>query len=99
KSRHSAEEAEKLRYATQTLGEGLQRLAAGDLSTTISQPFAEEYDSLRHDFNSTVQQLGQTISMIMQIVAAMDSGTREIADGANDLSRRTEQQAASLEET
>jgi methyl-accepting chemotaxis protein len=29
----------------------------------------------------------------------MDDGTREISSGANDLSRRTEQQAASLEET
>ncbi len=98
-SRRAAEEAQKLRFATQTLGEGLQRLAAGDLSMTISQPFAEEYDSLRNDFNSSIQQLGQTISLIRSIVQAMDSGTREIADGANDLSRRTEQQAASLEET
>ena len=98
-SRRAAEEAHKLRFATQTLGEGLQRLAAGDLSVTISQPFAQEYDSLRIDFNSSIQQLGQTIRQISDIVQAMDNGTREIADGTNDLSRRTEQQAASLEET
>lgn len=37
--------------------------------------------------------------MISSSIAAIDAGTQEIASGANDLSRRTEQQAASLEET
>ncbi len=32
-------------------------------------------------------------------MTSIDSGTREISDGANDLSKRTEQQAAALEET
>ncbi|MDQ0455057.1 HAMP domain-containing methyl-accepting chemotaxis protein [Rhizobium paknamense] len=95
----AVEDAEKLRFATDTLGDGLKRLAAGDLSFQISHPFAQEYDSLRIDFNASVQQLGSVISSVLHAVDSMESGTREISSGANDLSRRTEQQAASLEET
>ncbi len=95
----TAQEAEKLRLATETLGDGLRRLASGDLSFSISQAFAPEYEALRHDFNASVQQLGSVIGAVLHTVESMDDGTREIAAGANDLSRRTEQQAASLEET
>lgn len=92
-------EAEQLRFATSTLGEGLRRLAAGDISFELSEKFAQEYESLREDFNASVRQLGATIGAVLQTVHSIDNGTGEIASGAQDLSRRTEQQAASLEET
>ncbi|MBU2328846.1 MAG: methyl-accepting chemotaxis protein [Alphaproteobacteria bacterium] len=97
--RRAAAEAEKLRFATTTLGTGLKRLAAGDVSFQLSEPFASEYEPLRQDFNSSVEQLGATLSAVMSSVESIDSGTREISSGANDLSKRTEQQAAALEET
>ncbi|HBF32187.1 MAG TPA: methyl-accepting chemotaxis protein, partial [Rhizobium sp.] len=91
----SAQEAEKLRLATETLGAGLKRLASGDLSFQITTNFAPEYETLRQDFNASLQQLGAVIGSVLQTVESMDGGTREIAAGASDLSRRTEQQAAS----
>ncbi|WP_246660212.1 methyl-accepting chemotaxis protein, partial [Rhizobium sp. FKL33] len=94
-----AREAEQLRIATSTLGESLKKLASGDLTCRIDTAFAAEYESLRADFNVTVQQLSQTIASVSVAVQNMDSGTREISSGASDLSKRTEQQAASLEET
>jgi len=97
--RRAAEEAEKLRFATTTLGGGLKRLAEGDVSFQLSEPFAAEYESLRQDFNASLKQLGTTLSSVMQSVENIDNGTREISSGADDLSKRTEQQAASLEET
>lgn len=92
-------EAEQLRAATTTLGQGLKRLAAGDLTSRIDMAFATEYEPLRADFNATAEQLKETIGMLTGVVSNIDSGTQEISAGANDLSRRTEQQAASLEET
>ena len=92
-------EAEQLRIATTALGENLKRLADGDLTCRISTAFAAEYESLRADFNATIDQLSQTIGSVSVAVQNMDSGTREISTGAGDLSKRTEQQAASLEET
>ncbi len=93
------DEAEKLRFATESLGDGLQRLANGDISFQLTEEFAADYEPLRQNFNASLQQLATTIGAVLQSVAAMDDGTREIADGANDLSKRTEQQAAALEET
>ncbi len=92
-------EAEQLRFATTTLGGGLQRLAAGDISFQLSDQFGAEYEALREDFNASLRQLGTTIGAVLQTVQSIDSGTGEIASGAQDLSKRTEQQAASLEET
>ncbi|MBB5576118.1 methyl-accepting chemotaxis protein [Rhizobium paranaense] len=89
----------RLRAVTSDLGAGLKRLAAGDLAFQIDVPFSPEFESLRHDFNTSVKQLGDTLGAISTAITAIDDGTREIASGANDLSRRTEQQAASLEET
>ncbi|GLR61672.1 methyl-accepting chemotaxis protein [Rhizobium indigoferae] len=91
--------AERLRAATSGLAAGLKRLASGDLAFQIDEPFAPDFESLRHDFNMSIQQLDQTLSAIATAIAAIDEGTREIASGAGDLSKRTEQQAASLEET
>ncbi|MGG7581167.1 HAMP domain-containing methyl-accepting chemotaxis protein [Rhizobium sp. Nf11,1] len=92
-------EAQQLRFATTTLGDGLRRLAGGDVSFQLAEPFAPEYERLRADFNASLSQLGTTIGAVLQTVHSIDNGTREIASGAQDLSKRTEQQAASLEET
>ncbi|MBY5823641.1 methyl-accepting chemotaxis protein [Rhizobium leguminosarum] len=91
--------AERLRAATSGLAAGLKRLASGDLAFQIDEPFAPDFENLRHDFNMSIRQLDQTLSAIAAAIAAIDEGTREIASGAGDLSKRTEQQAASLEET
>ncbi|MBY2983685.1 methyl-accepting chemotaxis protein [Rhizobium leguminosarum] len=91
--------AERLRAATSGLAAGLKRLASGDLAFQIDEPFAPDFENLRHDFNMSIRQLDQTLSAIATAIAAIDEGTREIASGAGDLSKRTEQQAASLEET
>jgi len=91
--------AVRLRAATSGLAAGLKRLASGDLAFQIDEPFAPDFEGLRHDFNMSIRQLDQTLGAIAAAIAAIDEGTREIASGAGDLSKRTEQQAASLEET
>ncbi|SMC91842.1 HAMP domain-containing methyl-accepting chemotaxis protein [Rhizobium sp. RU36D] len=97
--RRVEEEAQKLRFATESLGDALQRLASGDISFQLNEAFAADYEPLRQNFNASLQQLAQTIGSVLNTVTSIDSGTREISDGANDLSKRTEQQAAALEET
>ncbi len=94
-----AEAAERLRVVTEALAAGLQRLAASDISFQIEQEFAPEFEGLRHDFNGSIQKLSSVLSGITQSIIVLNDGTQEIASGANDLSRRTEQQAAALEET
>ncbi|MDH4412190.1 MAG: methyl-accepting chemotaxis protein [Rhizobium sp.] len=94
-----AEAAEKLRIATSGLAAGLKRLASGDLAFSLTEPFAPDFEALRHDFNHSVAQLAETLIAIIEGVTSIDEGANSINEGANDLSKRTEQQAAALEQT
>ncbi|PYG54029.1 HAMP domain-containing methyl-accepting chemotaxis protein [Rhizobium sp. UGM030330-04] len=100
-ARRQAEEdaSERLRIATSGLAAGLKRLASGDLAFQLDEAFAPQFETLRHDFNSSVRQLAETLFAISDGIGTIDGSSREIAAGAGDLSRRTENQAASLEQT
>jgi methyl-accepting chemotaxis protein len=81
------------------LGEALDRLAQGDLVGRMSAEVTPEFQKLKDDFNNAVGILEQTMSRIAGATEGIRSGSDEIGVAADDLSRRTEQQAASLEET
>ncbi|MBP2565420.1 methyl-accepting chemotaxis protein [Agrobacterium tumefaciens] len=100
-TRWQAEEdaSERLRIATSGLAAGLKRLASGDLAFQLDDAFAPQFEALRHDFNRSVRQLAETLFAISDGIGTIDGSSREIAAGAGDLSRRTENQAASLEQT
>jgi methyl-accepting chemotaxis protein len=74
-------------------------LAEGDLTYRLNQPFASDYEPLRHDFNTAIDKLEDTLSEIAGAIGGLHAGSGEVAQAADDMSRRTEQQAASLEET
>ena len=94
-----AEETAKLTAAVATLGQGLGRLACGDLLCSISSPFAPALEQLRADFNAAVERLRGSMRTVIDSTDAIAAGSREISAASDDLSRRTEQQAATLEET
>ena len=87
------------RIVVAALAEALSRLAAGDLTCSIPEPFDPAYERLRHDFNTAVAQLGDAVGHIVTSTQAITSGAGEITAAADDFSRRSEQQAAMLEET
>ncbi|HEX7821425.1 MAG TPA: methyl-accepting chemotaxis protein, partial [Sphingobium sp.] len=86
-------------HVVEALGTGLEALASGDMTYTINQPFAGDYDRLRQSFNRTVEGLEESLSRVAGSAQSVHSGSTEIRSASEDLSRRTEQQAASLEET
>ncbi len=81
------------------LAEGLSRLSKGDLTFQLNTPFAPAYEGLRRDFNNTVVELSGVIRTIADRAVTIEHVSGETSASADDLSRRTEQQAASLEET
>ncbi|MCH4151586.1 MAG: methyl-accepting chemotaxis protein [Sphingobium sp.] len=91
-------DAKQQRVVTE-LGEGLEQLAAGNMTHRIEKPFAAEYEALRTSFNRTVADLGDILSRVTESATHVDTGATQIRSAADDLSQRTEQQAASLEET
>ena len=95
----SAETARSQMQVVGALAAGLKRLAAGDLLCRIDEPFAADFDQLRHDFNATADTLQNALCRVSENADVISRGAAEIGAAADDLSRRTEQQAASLEET
>ncbi|TAU19261.1 methyl-accepting chemotaxis protein [Rhizobium leguminosarum] len=92
-------EASELERAVTALGDGLRRLAAGDLASHIDEPFVAHLDALRADFNNSVEKLNETLHTVGANARAIGAGANEIRSSADQLSQRTEQQSASVEET
>ena len=99
------EQAERLERAkaqatvVTNLAEGLQRLAAGELDFRLRTAFDADYEKLRADYNDAMQHMEEVLRTIVGATDALRTGASEIGAASQDLSRRTEQQAASLEET
>jgi methyl-accepting chemotaxis protein len=94
-----AEEARQVQSAVTALGQGLNRLSEGNLTATIDQPFRDDLETLRQDFNHTVEKLQSVLSSVRDNSSSIESNSHQMRGAADDLAKRTEQQAASLEET
>jgi methyl-accepting chemotaxis protein len=77
----------------------LNGLAEGDLTKTITEQYAGTYGQLTDSANKSIENLRQLLGEIQNATHAINTAAKEIAVGNNDLSHRTEQQAASLEQT
>jgi methyl-accepting chemotaxis protein len=94
-----ARAAETQAEAMRTLGEGLKRLAQGDLTARLDPGFPSQFAKIRDDFNDAAEQLMETLGAVVAGASAIHSGASEISAASDSLSQRSEQQAASLEET
>jgi methyl-accepting chemotaxis protein len=74
-------------------------LAGGDLTRRMDGEYRGQYAALQRDANATVSQLAQMVRKIQDASGRIEVAAREIASGNSDLSERTEQQAARLQET
>ncbi|MBX5180037.1 HAMP domain-containing protein [Rhizobium lentis] len=90
---------QRLEQAKEALAVGMKRLADCDLSFNLDVPFSTEFEDLRSHLNATVGQLRETVAAVAAAAQAVDMGSNEISRAASDLLSRTEQQAASLEES
>jgi len=94
-----AEKAAEQAGVMSAMADSLHRLAIGDLSCAIRSDFPTEYDSLRIDFNKALKELTSILSQVETNAVTILAASENISDATNDLSKRTEQQAASVEET
>ena len=78
------------------LGGGLDRLAQGDLTTRLAEPFPPQYEKLRRDFNGSVERLQAAIGRVATVAESLRAGCESIASASDHLSQRTESQAAGL---
>ncbi|WP_313032371.1 methyl-accepting chemotaxis protein [Massilia alkalitolerans] len=76
-----------------------EQVAKGDLRPVIRHARADEIGRLFDALNGMTGGVAATVSQVLAGARAIDSASGEIADGNQDLSRRTERQAASLRQT
>lgn len=95
KEKHAAE----LQHSVDVLASALSQLADGDVTQQIEQPFTETMEQLRTDFNLAVAKLRSALGAVGDSAVAIHADSDQIRKASDDLSHRTEQQAASVEET
>jgi methyl-accepting chemotaxis protein len=95
--KHAAEA--EIDQAVARLAEGLGRLVQGDLTCRIDDAFSGRLETLRVDFNTSIERMAVTLSGIRATTGTINQGARMMTEAVDELAKRTEQQAASLEET
>jgi methyl-accepting chemotaxis protein len=87
------------RQVVDALSGALSQLAARDLEHRLPDPFPQEYETLRENYNHSVSSLMEAIGTVRVGAGGVMRSVREIKAAADDLATRNETQAASLEET
>ncbi len=85
--------------AVTAIGQGLERLSAGDLTVRIDTPMSAGYAKLRDDFNAALEVLEESVHSLSQSGQSTASGTTQISSAARDLSARSEHSAQTLAST
>ncbi|MFC3075973.1 methyl-accepting chemotaxis protein [Shinella pollutisoli] len=94
-----AAHADNLNVVVIELGAGLARLAECNIRMTIDEPFPGDFEQLRRDFNNSIATFQATLVEVLQQTKALQDNGQEMREAADNLARRTEQQAAALEQT
>ncbi|OWK32248.1 methyl-accepting chemotaxis protein [Sphingomonas mucosissima] len=94
----AALEAAEQQMVTGALRDSLAALTAGDLTSSIKADFPPAYVELKTNFNAALASLRDLIGSVIESSRGLRGGSGEIAQASEDLARRTESNAASLEE-
>jgi len=81
------------------VGQVLGGMAAGDLRVEMQGAHRGDFARMQKDCNSAVSRLRSIVGDIQRATGAITGAAAEIAVGNADLSRRTEEQASSLQKT
>jgi methyl-accepting chemotaxis protein len=92
---HSQEQA----CIVEEVGRALSALVAGDLAYRISARAAGAFEQIRTDFNLTIERMEMTMATIARSSQAIGAISTDVSLEADDLARRSREQAAHLGET
>ena len=76
--------------------DGLEQLSQRRLDAKMEDTLPPEYDGLRHDFNSAVESLNETISDVADKTHALTRTADDISKSAQDASDRANQQSTDI---
>ncbi len=92
------DEAAAQTHVVTTIGTALEQIARGDLTVRCAD-LGQKYVALRDNFNDALSHLEAAMAKVSSKGGDIAVSKEEIRRASNDLSQRTERQAASLEET
>ncbi len=93
------DEAARVTGVINAMSSALLALAEGDLTARITDAFPDRFVALAENFNVSLARLEEAMMSISGSASGVNSGVGELSHASDSLSQRTEQQAASLEET
>jgi methyl-accepting chemotaxis protein len=82
-----------------TLAAALTQLGGGVLTHRIGTVLPTGYGAIAESYDAAVGQLSWAMAMIGEAAERVRTGSSQINDASDDLARRTEQQAAGLQQT
>ncbi len=95
--------SEELERAFRHIDTTVEELSNGNLQQQIPPPgqsdYPPRYDNVRQRLNTAISRLGQTLGSIQGLMGGLMDQSRKVSDLSDDLSMRTNSQAASLEQT
>ncbi len=91
--------SEEQRDVMDHLRNSLEALSKGNLDCDLGSDIPSDYDDLRHHFNATLTELRRIIGELSDSAASIESKSAVLGQSAEELSHRTENQAATLEQT
>jgi methyl-accepting chemotaxis protein len=94
-----AKAAQEDQTTLRSLAAALESLADGNLTYRMDMSLPAKSEALRHSFNAAIEKLHSAMQAVANSAAAIRAGSRDISTAIGDLSRRTEQQAAGLQES
>ena len=99
--KRAAEEAQAraMHMVVSSFGDGLKGLASRDLTSRITAALPRGYRGLQADFNTALDRLSAAMAEISHTAGDIASSAAQVSVASQDLSQRTERQAASLEES
>lgn len=89
----------KAREVVALVTEGLGALAKADLTLQFDQKLAEEYDTIRDDFNMATARLREVMLEIANTAHELDRNASRLTQSASDLGERTTQQVDTIRST
>lgn len=99
--RLASAEADKEQQAVlnvNSLGAAIEGLARRDLTARVNAEMTGPYAKLKTDFNAALDAVADTITAVSNATIGIKSGADQISAASTELSRRTEQQASSVQE-
>ena len=98
-TRAKAEIAARQAMVVERIADSLGQLANADLTVSLREEFPQEFERLRGDLNTAARQLRAVMEAIGATTNSIHTGADQLTHAVDNLQGRTEQQAASLEQT